>query len=118
VETYSYPNWHSALVCSNTPELLPKRPGIYIYAEVHQVAGLVTSTTWLYVGRASNLARRIRQHDAKQEKNHLLSRRMKSRAEITLLYTTLPLSDTFIYEKLLVKELNPLCNIIRFTKNS
>lgn len=49
---------------------LPTHSGIYAYAEVRRIAGLVVSTEWVYIGQSRNLKQRISQgHDLRYEKN-------------------------------------------------
>jgi len=94
---------------------VPEIPGIYAYGEVVSTGNLPRSIEWVYIGKAKNLSRRLRQHELLDEANSALRSWIRHSSEGVLWYSAVEeelLSDV---EVALVSKISPKFNKILFS---
>jgi excinuclease UvrABC nuclease subunit len=65
--------WNAVCGAHGKNANIPAHSGIYAYAEVERLCGLIVSTRWVYIGQSRNLKQRISQgHDSRYERNEEL----------------------------------------------
>lgn len=92
---------------------IPESPGVYGYAEVTRVQGLPVSVRWIYIGKATNLRRRISNgHDYRYEKNPRLRAWIgRNPRNAELWFACVEASDVDGVERSLIADIQPEFNI-------
>jgi excinuclease UvrABC nuclease subunit len=111
-------DWHSVRLPTALLSGVPARPGVYVIADVLEVASLRVRVEPIYVGKSQNLRRRIGEHlNPWRSHNHLLSRRLTAGPQNTKLETwfqVLEPNEISRVEKDLIRALQPEANITRY----
>lgn len=91
---------------------IPEAAGVYGYAEVTRVQGLPVSVRWVYIGKATNLRRRISNgHDYRYEKNSRLRAWIgRNHRNAELWFACLAETDLDRVERSLIADIQPEFN--------
>ncbi|WP_068110623.1 GIY-YIG nuclease family protein [Tropicimonas marinistellae] len=115
-------HWRSVRVPGATPSRIPALPGVYVIADVLEVASLRLRVEPIYVGKTYSLRRRIGEHlDPWRTHNASLSRRLTAgpkNSKFELWFQVLERNEISKAEKELIKALQPEANIIRYGENN
>lgn len=110
--------WRSVGVAGAVPPQVPARPGVYVIADVLEVASLRLRMEPIYVGKTYSLKRRIGEHlDPWRTHNALLSRRLTAgprNSKFEFWFKELERTEIAQAEKALIRALQPETNIIRY----
>lgn len=93
----------------------PRLAGVYAYAEAKTLHGLPVDLSWVYVGKALNLASRLDDHDAERESSPLLRdwlHRRRQQGEVW--YAVVPPEYLDVIERDAIVTLQPRLNRVRY----
>lgn len=93
--------------------LAPDLPGLYAYGEVVDILGLPAEIRWAYVGRTSNLSRRLAEHESPREPNLALRQWLRSGLKQEVWYRILQPTTLRSLEADLIRALTPPFNTIQ-----
>ena len=110
--------WNTTKYKQHTVLELPKNPGVYIIAEDKKISVLdfILSKVIIYVGKSSNIQKRILEHLNPNEVNPSLNN-IHINKNLTLYWFELPLSQITKIESKLIKCLQPIANSVGIKKN-
>jgi excinuclease UvrABC nuclease subunit len=111
-------HWLSARLLGATLSDVPALPGVYVIADVLEVAALRMRVEPIYVGKSFNLRRRVSEHlDPWRTHNASLSRRLTAgprNSKFEFWFKVLKREEIDDVEKELIRALQPETNIIRY----
>jgi excinuclease UvrABC nuclease subunit len=103
--------WSCALFTHRIESSIPPTSGIYAYMKVIRHFGLIKSVEHLYVGKSKNLRKRFNQHLNPLDPNPVFKDIGKD-TSVEFWWIKIPVNELSTVEKSLIKELNPIGNII------
>ena len=97
----------------------PRGAGVYAFGRSEHVLGLPISQEWAYVGRTSNLKRRLLEHTPNNEANpELKAWIMNSGPQIDVWYLQTTPEQSRNLEKKLIRALKPKHNVVQYRGDS
>ena len=110
--------WRSAQINSAALSQIPARAGVYVIADVLEIASLRLRVEPIYVGKTYSLRRRVGEHlDPWRTHNASLSRRLiagPKNSKFEFWYQVLDRNELNQVEKDLIRTLKPETNIVRY----
>lgn len=101
-------DWSSVRAASGMYSFVPKRNGVYAFCRVHRCHGMPLDLNVVYVGKATNLRRRFREHlNPLAEHNAALFQALQER---NIEFWFAKCSDIDTMEKTLIESTTPLFN--------
>ena len=108
--------WQRANSLEAAQAQAPRLSGVYAIAKASCVANLPISLEWVYVGRTKNLRRRLDEHGPIMEKHEQMRDWIiENRDAIETWFALLDGETSVELEKLLVRDLRPCFNRIRYS---
>ena len=104
--------WNILSTTHGKSDAIPTHSGIYAYAEISRANGLPVCCRWVYIGKSSNLRRRIAKgHDYRYETNLELRDWLKrSKQDVELWFCHVKPEDLETVELQLVSAIKPTFN--------
>lgn len=103
--------WESGLSVSGKSARVPSRPGVYAYGTVSHSVGLVAQIEWVYIGKASDLRKRISSHNVRDESNPDLQQWLRNPpTNAELWFAEVKHVNLDAVEKQLIGDINPCFN--------
>jgi hypothetical protein len=111
--------WHGTCSVALAHKVVPDAPGVYAYAELSELRGLVITQTWMYVGKGQSLSGRLNRHQVHLETNRLLRDWLHcGDGKRHLYYAEVEVTMLDQVERDLISQLRPRFNRTRYAQHS
>ena len=107
-------DWNNCKLMKSQDFKVTAKPGVYVVKKVTRILGLPLPEKIVYVGKSNNLQRRFREHCNIKSEHNLGLLRTNLNEELEFWFTPAKETEISEIESLLVRELDPLTNIVRY----
>jgi excinuclease UvrABC nuclease subunit len=110
-------HWQNCNLSRNQAFKVKESAGVYVVKKVTRIMGLPLPEKIVYVGKSNNLQRRFKEHCNIKSEHNLGLLKVNLNEELEFWFSATKESEITDIESHLVRELDPLTNIVRYKQN-